>query len=69
MKNNLVEGEDFYFDPGGFLVLTAAYHLERGSCCGNGCRHCPYRYVNVPEPRRSELLQNRPPDGNRNSDN
>lgn len=57
MKNNLVEGEDFYFDPGGFLVLTASYHLERGSCCGNGCRHCPYQYVNVPEPRRTELLE------------
>jgi hypothetical protein len=26
----------------GLLVYTAAYHLKRGSCCGSGCRHCPY---------------------------
>jgi hypothetical protein len=34
--------EDFYFE-GPNLVFTAAYHLKRGSCCGSGCRHCPYR--------------------------
>ena len=34
--------EDFYFD-GPYMVFTAAYHLKRGSCCGSGCRHCPYR--------------------------
>lgn len=33
---------DFYFDAGGLMVFTAAYHLRRGHCCGNGCRHCPY---------------------------
>jgi len=33
--------EDFYFE-GPNLVFTAAYHLKRGSCCGSGCRHCPY---------------------------
>lgn len=33
--------EDFYME-GGNLVFTAAYHLKRGSCCGSGCRHCPY---------------------------
>jgi hypothetical protein len=34
--------EDFYIENGN-LVFTAAYHLKRGSCCGSGCRHCPYR--------------------------
>jgi len=33
---------DFYFDADGLRVFTAAYHLRRGSCCGNDCRHCPY---------------------------
>ena len=56
MKNNLVEGADFYYNEQGFMVLTAKYHLERGHCCGNGCKHCPYAYKNVPEPKRSELL-------------
>lgn len=27
---------------GGRTVLTASFHLKRGYCCGNGCRHCPY---------------------------
>ena len=39
----------------GLIVLTGQYHLEKGYCCGNGCKHCPYDYINVPEPRRSEL--------------
>jgi Family of unknown function (DUF5522) len=54
--NNLVEGEDFYFNEQGFVVFTAKYHLQKGTCCGNGCRHCPYAYENVAETKRSELL-------------
>jgi hypothetical protein len=34
--------EDFYFDRNGNTVFTAAYHLKRGTCCGNQCRHCPF---------------------------
>jgi hypothetical protein len=33
---------DFYLE-GGYMVFTAAYHLRRGYCCGNRCRHCPYQ--------------------------
>jgi len=36
-----VEKGDFYWE-GGYMVFTAQYHLKRGYCCGNGCRHCPY---------------------------
>jgi Family of unknown function (DUF5522) len=54
--NSWIEGEDFYYNEQGFIVLTARYHLDRGHCCGNGCRHCPYKYINVPDPKRSELL-------------
>lgn len=60
MKTNLIEGFDYYYNEHGYMVLTEAYHLERGSCCGNGCKHCPYEYSNVPEPLRSILLTNRP---------
>ena len=42
----LREGTDYYWEAGR-MVLTAAYHLRRGSCCGNRCRHCPYEHVNV----------------------
>lgn len=41
------------------MVLTEEYHKARGYCCGNGCRHCPYAYENVPEPRRSMLINER----------
>jgi hypothetical protein len=37
-----VDEEDFYLDDNGNLVFTASYHLKRGNCCGNGCRHCPF---------------------------
>jgi len=36
-----LEPGDFYME-GPTLVFTAQYHLRRGSCCGSGCRHCPY---------------------------
>ena len=36
-----VEGKDYYFENG-MMVLTARFLRNRGYCCGNGCRHCPY---------------------------
>ena len=24
------------------VVFTALFHIQRGQCCGNGCKHCPY---------------------------
>jgi hypothetical protein len=36
-------GAPGYVDPAsGFFVFTALEHWERGTCCGSGCRHCPY---------------------------
>lgn len=32
---------DYYYD-GPYLVFRESYHLKRGSCCGQGCRHCPF---------------------------
>ena len=32
-----------YTDPiTGYEVYTADYLMQRGNCCGNGCRHCPF---------------------------
>lgn len=59
MKQVLTEGIDYYFNEEGYLVFTAHYLLERGYCCGNGCRNCPYDYLNVPEPGRAELIEKR----------
>lgn len=36
--------DDFYLNENGFTVFTAAYHLKRGYCCKNGCKHCPYGF-------------------------
>ncbi|MFP5228448.1 MAG: DUF5522 domain-containing protein [Acidobacteriota bacterium] len=41
-RRPLVEGDDYYRE-GPYVVFTAAYHLRRGTCCGSGCRHCPWR--------------------------
>lgn len=40
-KSTRLDPEDYYFDNG-FVVFTAAYHLKRGYCCDNECRHCPW---------------------------
>ncbi|PYT00126.1 MAG: TlyA family rRNA (cytidine-2'-O)-methyltransferase [Acidobacteria bacterium] len=40
-SSQLVENIDYYFEHG-LMVMTAKYLLDRGYCCGNGCRHCPY---------------------------
>jgi hypothetical protein len=39
----LVEGIDFVVENG-LYVFTAKYLLERGYCCENGCRNCPYGF-------------------------
>jgi len=62
MKPALKEGIDFYYNEEGLMVFTEKYHLGKGFCCGNGCRHCPYHYENMPEPKRSELLKNKSTD-------
>ncbi len=37
-----IQKEKLYYFENGFLVFTEKYHLQRGYCCKNGCRHCPY---------------------------
>ncbi|HTR30386.1 MAG TPA: DUF5522 domain-containing protein [Puia sp.] len=54
----LIEGIDYYYENG-LMVLTKKFLLDRGYCCGNGCRHCPYDYERVPEPRRTQLRSQR----------
>lgn len=39
----LLAGEAGYFDPtSGLFVQTARTLWDRGACCEQGCRHCPY---------------------------
>lgn len=40
----IAAGQDEYKDPkSGFQVLTAKFHADRGFCCDQMCRHCPYQ--------------------------
>lgn len=47
-------GADHYLDPGsGRRVATASALRALGSCCGLGCRHCPYGPVSPRQGRRN----------------
>ncbi len=39
-----IEGEDYYYTEEGYIVFTEKFHLKRGYCCQNGCKHCPYGF-------------------------
>tara|TARA_R110002020_G_scaffold18011_10_gene63610 strand:- start:225 stop:446 length:222 start_codon:yes stop_codon:yes gene_type:complete len=40
IKPNIEPGFTYY--ENGNLVMTEKYHIRRGSCCGSGCKHCPF---------------------------
>jgi DNA replicative helicase MCM subunit Mcm2 (Cdc46/Mcm family) len=42
MRDSLIEYIDYYKE-GDRVVFTALFHSKRGFCCGNSCRHCPYK--------------------------
>lgn len=41
MKKEFIEGVHYYLIDGK-VVFTELHHIQRGYCCGNGCKHCPY---------------------------
>lgn len=41
-QNDSEVSEDYYLNENGFIVFTESYHLKRGYCCNNSCKHCPY---------------------------
>ncbi len=60
--NNGGDSDDddlYYSNDAGIVIFTEKFLLDRGYCCGNGCKNCPYDYKAVPEPKRSQLLLNR----------
>lgn len=40
-KRDFIQGIHYYLE-GERVIFTSLFHVERGQCCGNGCRHCPY---------------------------
>ena len=45
-KRDFIKDVDYYLEDG-FVIFTEKYHLEKGECCGNDCRHCPYEPQNI----------------------
>jgi len=41
----------------GFSVFTAVGLLSQQTCCGSGCRHCPYGYFHTPPSHAKQLPQ------------
>ncbi|MCO5249014.1 MAG: cysteine-rich CWC family protein [Chitinophagales bacterium] len=43
-KGKYIEDVHYYIDQGKW-VFTDLYHLQKGYCCQNGCRHCVYGFT------------------------
>lgn len=43
-KTATLREEIDYYIENGLYVFTSWFHLKRGACCKNGCRHCPYGF-------------------------
>jgi len=41
INNQLQQGVDYY-NENERVIFTTLFHIKRGQCCGNGCRHCPF---------------------------
>lgn len=54
-KTACMNGENGYLDPvTGYMVFTEEFLSKRKTCCGNGCRHCPFGHENVPHSQRKK---------------
>jgi ATP-binding cassette subfamily B (MDR/TAP) protein 1 len=50
-----------YVDPeSGYTVITEQMHRQRGTCCGNACRHCPFGHLSVQDPAMRSATVDRP---------
>ena len=48
-KRHLLEEDEYYYSSEGYIIFTQKYHLKRGFCCNNNCKHCPYKKLNKKE--------------------
>lgn len=55
-----MKASDDYYEEDGMIVLTAVFHIKRGSCCGKGCRHCPYTKPHTKGNKQLEPPYDRP---------
>ena len=57
MKLNKDDKELYYLENGK-VVFTPEYHLQRGDCCGSGCRHCPYIPKGIKDNKQLKTKEN-----------
>lgn len=50
--------ETLYYLENGKVVFTPEYHMARGYCCGNKCRHCPYEPKHIKENKNIKQKEN-----------
>ena len=43
-KLDQLDKDDYYYAKEGYIIFTEKYHLKRGYCCQNSCKHCPYGF-------------------------
>lgn len=43
-KDKPKKNKFYYFSDSSLLVFTKEYHLNRGYCCNNFCKHCPFKH-------------------------
>lgn len=55
----LIKDIDYYVDESGYMVFTEKFLLERGYCCGNNCRHCPFLEKDKPVSMTEAPLNNK----------
>jgi len=44
-RSEMQEGVHYYMENE-YFVFTELYHMMKGQCCQNGCRHCVYGFKN-----------------------
>ena len=47
MTKHLEQTNNDFYIKNGLVIFTKEYHLKRGYCCKNGCKHCPYKKNNA----------------------
>lgn len=52
-----MEKPKYYLDNG-LVVFTEEFLLDRGFCCNNSCRHCPYKKQNKNEKHTERPIRN-----------
>ncbi|WP_423149406.1 DUF5522 domain-containing protein [Rubrolithibacter danxiaensis] len=50
----MLTDKDYYLEDGN-IVFTEQYHLKRGYCCKNGCRHCPWKSAEKKQKRDKKI--------------